>query len=319
VSKYYDIFNGDADGICALHQLRLVEPRQATAITGVKRDIELLERVPAEAGDQITVLDISLKSNAKALQRLLNQGVACDYFDHHQTGDIPNHPRLRTFLDMSSQMCTSLIVDRHLQGRYRAWAVVAAFGDNLVAAALQAAQTLDMSRLELAQLHDLGNCMNYNAYGDSVEDLHYAPTDLYEAICPYENPLEFIIEEPVFAVLKSAHREDLERAQDLQPQWSQEDKAAIFVLPDEAWSRRINGVWANALAQQSAHRAHAVLVTTGQTFRVSVRAPLINPHGAYAVCAQFAGGGGRESAAGINALPVSEWSSFVKAFSKAYG
>ena len=38
----YDVFNGDADGICALIQLRLVEPRpDATLVTGVKRDIQL--------------------------------------------------------------------------------------------------------------------------------------------------------------------------------------------------------------------------------------------------------------------------------------
>ncbi|RUM38930.1 MAG: acetyltransferase, partial [Desulfobulbus sp.] len=40
----YDVFNGDADGICALHQLRLHDPRpDAHLVTGVKRDICLLE------------------------------------------------------------------------------------------------------------------------------------------------------------------------------------------------------------------------------------------------------------------------------------
>jgi len=48
----FDVFNGDADGICALHQLRLAEPRAADLITGVKRDIALLKRVPAGAGDE---------------------------------------------------------------------------------------------------------------------------------------------------------------------------------------------------------------------------------------------------------------------------
>ncbi len=38
----YDIFNGDADGICALLQLRKAEPRDAQLVTGVKRDINLL-------------------------------------------------------------------------------------------------------------------------------------------------------------------------------------------------------------------------------------------------------------------------------------
>ena len=35
----YDVFNGDADGICALVQLRQAEPRDTTLVTGVKRNI----------------------------------------------------------------------------------------------------------------------------------------------------------------------------------------------------------------------------------------------------------------------------------------
>jgi hypothetical protein len=38
-----DVFNGDADGICALVQLRLAQPVQSKLVTGVKRDIQLLE------------------------------------------------------------------------------------------------------------------------------------------------------------------------------------------------------------------------------------------------------------------------------------
>ena len=41
----YDVFNGDADGICALVQLRQLEPRSATLVTGVKRDIQLLQKI----------------------------------------------------------------------------------------------------------------------------------------------------------------------------------------------------------------------------------------------------------------------------------
>lgn len=40
--KIYDVFNGDADGICALVQLRLASPADSVLITGVKRDIELM-------------------------------------------------------------------------------------------------------------------------------------------------------------------------------------------------------------------------------------------------------------------------------------
>ena len=59
-TTFWDVFNGDADGICALLQLRLAEPRNSQLITGIKRDIALLDRVDAQSGDQVTVLDISL-------------------------------------------------------------------------------------------------------------------------------------------------------------------------------------------------------------------------------------------------------------------
>ena len=44
---YIDVFNGDADGLCALHQLRLADPQNSTLITGVKRDIDLVKQVQA--------------------------------------------------------------------------------------------------------------------------------------------------------------------------------------------------------------------------------------------------------------------------------
>ena len=48
---HYDVFNGDADGICALTQMRNAQPVDSTLITGVKRDISLLKQVDAQADD----------------------------------------------------------------------------------------------------------------------------------------------------------------------------------------------------------------------------------------------------------------------------
>jgi oligoribonuclease NrnB/cAMP/cGMP phosphodiesterase (DHH superfamily) len=90
VTHYY-AFNGDADGLCALQQLRLVDVRDATLVTGVKRDIRLLERVHAVAGDEVTVLDISLDQNRTPLQWLLESGALVRYFDHHYAGGLPTH------------------------------------------------------------------------------------------------------------------------------------------------------------------------------------------------------------------------------------
>mgnify|MGYP007000196212 len=48
-TTYWDVFNGDADGICALLQLRLAQPKNSQLVTGIKRDIELLDRVEAKS------------------------------------------------------------------------------------------------------------------------------------------------------------------------------------------------------------------------------------------------------------------------------
>ena len=99
--RFYDIFNGDADGICALHQLRLEEPRAAVPVTGAKREIALVERVEAEGGDELTVLDVSFRTNARAVTRALERGARCRYFDHHQAGELPRHPNLTTTFSKS--------------------------------------------------------------------------------------------------------------------------------------------------------------------------------------------------------------------------
>lgn len=317
MTVFYDVFNGDADGICALQQLRLEQPRATVLVTGVKRDIALLERVDAQAGDVVTVLDISLARNAAALKRLLARGAQCRYFDHHFAGEIPVHPQLQACIDTAPDTCTSLIVDRHLEGRRRIWAVVAAFGDNLQASARTAAGALALSESRLAQLQELGECINYNAYGDSVEDLYYGPADLYETLSGYADPFEFISGEPVFDVLRTGRADDLYRAGELTPQY-ETARSALYVLPDAAWSRRVNGTFGNQLAATHRERAHAVLTRRGDGYAVSVRAPVAAPRGADDLCRQFATGGGRQGAAGIDVLPEGDFERFARAFSAAY-
>jgi hypothetical protein len=315
--KFYDIFNGDADGLCALQQLRLEAPRAAELVTGVKRDIALVARVDAQAGDELTVLDVSMRNNADALVRLLARGVSCRYFDHHEPGEIPRHPHLTASIDTAPDVCTSLIVDRHLEGRQRLWAVVGAFGDNLVDAAVRAAHPLHLDHTELARLHELGSCLNYNAYGDSLDDLHYPPAELHRTMAPYRDPRHFIFDEPVFDVLRDAYAEDYSRAESLEPRYA-DDALALYVLPDAAWSRRISGAYGTRLAQQHPQRAHAILVEHGDHYVVSVRAPVAKPRGADAVCSQFETGGGRQGAAGINRLAPVDVERLLAALRAAY-
>jgi hypothetical protein len=315
--QFYDIFNGDADGICALHQLRLEEPRASVLVTGVKRDVGLLERVAAAAGDELTVLDISLHTNARAVKRLLAAGARLRYFDHHAAGEIPQHSNFKAYIDTAPDACTSLIVDRQLGGRQRLWAIVAAFGDNLPGPAARAAAGLDLDQRDLDRLRALGECMNYNAYGESVDDLHYHPADLFETVSHYRDPRDFLEGEPVFDVLQNALADDTARAAAIRPQ-APGGNTALYVFPDAAWSRRVHGFYANQLALEHPRRAHALLVGGHGGYRVSVRAPLEHPRGADGLCRQFEGGGGRQAAAGINWLPEADYQRFVAEFAKAF-
>ena len=171
MTRYY-AFNGDADGVCALQQLRLSETGDATLVTGVKRDIRLLERVHAVAGDEVTVLDISLDQNRAPLQRLLESGALVRYFDHHYAGELPTHPRFEPHIEEKGDVCTSILVDRYLAGRHRVWAIAAAFGDGLPKVATAMASSVGLGARATATLERLGISLNYNAYGDSIDDLH---------------------------------------------------------------------------------------------------------------------------------------------------
>jgi oligoribonuclease NrnB/cAMP/cGMP phosphodiesterase (DHH superfamily) len=115
----YDVFNGDADGICALIQLRLADPLESILVTGVKRDIALAQQVPVGAPAQVNILDISLEKNREAVDELLAAGCSVFYVDHHFPGDtLPDAPRFSALIDTQPTTCTSLLVDQHLGGRF---------------------------------------------------------------------------------------------------------------------------------------------------------------------------------------------------------
>ena len=118
----FDIFNGDADGICSLLQLRLDSPRDAVLVTGVKRKVDLLNTLSIEHSisqdDRITVLDISMLKNQPGLESALTVGAQVFYADHHQSGDIPKHQNLTAHINLSPDTCTGLIINKHLDNRF---------------------------------------------------------------------------------------------------------------------------------------------------------------------------------------------------------
>jgi hypothetical protein len=313
-----DVFNGDADGICALHQLRLNEPVESTLITGVKRNIKLLEELEVDSGDIVTVLDISLDKNRDGLLKILDQGAKVTYFDHHFAGDIPAHENLDAHIDTAATACSSLLVNDFLNGKYLSWAVTAAFGDNLFDSAVNAAKPLNLDDDQLNQLKDLGTYINYNGYGATIEDLHFPPAELYKLISPYADPFDFIQEAKAFTVLKEGYLQDIQSAENIKPELEKQS-FAVYILPDAPWARRVSGVFANQLAHDFPDRAHAILsLKHDGAFLVSIRAPLSNREGADEVCRQFPTGGGRKAAAGINDLPAEEYDRLVSVMAEVF-
>ena len=323
---HFDIFNGDADGICALHQLRLAEAKpEARLITGVKRDVQLLRQLLTLheqglelAGVTCAVLDVSMASNMEALEIILAAGAQVFYADHHYAGDIPGEKGLHAHIDPSPDLCTSLIIDHLLGGRYRGWAVAAAFGDNLHGAAQAAATTLALGPEAVAALREVGELLNYNGYGETLADLHFSPQALYEAVQPFADPLAFHAQSPVLAKLRAGFAADMTAAHATLPDLDNR-VGRVYRFPATAWAKRVSGVFSNEKAREKPGLAHALLVENSDgSYRISVRAPLASKQGADRLCLAFPTGGGRAAAAGINALPPEMVADFLRSFEMVF-
>jgi len=317
--RFIDVFNGDADGICALVQLRLAEPRESELVTGIKRDINLLKNVQADVGDKLTVLDISMEKNAIDLMRLLDAGANVFYADHHQPGEIPQHAGLSPYIAMAATTCTSLIVDKYLDGQFHQWAITAAYGDNLTAVADKLADEAGITDTQREELSSLGIYLNYNGYGANTDDLLFHPAELYKQCVAYASPFDFIHENrAAYEKLSTGYNEDMRSGLTIDPKY-QTDKLAVICLPDEKWARRVSGVLGNELANQFPDRAHAIVsVKDADHYLVSLRAPNSNRSGADEIAGQFLTGGGRKAAAGINALPMNQLDQLIEVMEKQY-
>jgi hypothetical protein len=179
---------------------------------------------------------------------------------------------------------------------------VGAFGDNLAQTAALLAASLEVSAAALAQWRELGECLNYNAYGESEADLVYAPAALFRRLQPHVDPSAFIAGEPVLSRLRQARAEDMAQAL-AYPADTDAATATVHILPDEKWARRVMGSFGNHLAACDPQRAHAVLVPNGRgALMLSLRVPRAAAIGADELCRRW-GGGGRRLAAGVDDLP----------------
>ena len=250
--RRFDVCNGDADGLCAVLQWRLAHPQPATLVTGLKRELELLQQVPAEAGDEVLVCDLSMQRNHAALLRLLRRAACrCATSTTTRSTTCRSMPALQACIDFDPRVCTSLLMDRLLDGRFRAWALVGAYGDNLTRVADALAVGMGLDEAERQQLRLLGEGINYNAYGDEAGDQHIAPQQLYARLSRHAHPLELLRQDSIGSELDALRRADLQQAlaQDIHAA----GRGARWVrLPDAPWSRRVIGGLANELAVERA-------------------------------------------------------------------
>ena len=271
-------FNGDADGICSMVQWGLVHGIEGMKVTGVKRDIELLERVHPVPGDEIVVMDISLARNHVRATELCENGFKITWFDHHLAGDPING--MEANIDTSSNVCTAKIVESYLQVESD-WAQVALHGDGL------------SEHSSKPEYKELGELLNYNGYGADLSDLHFHPEELLMHCLESNNPEQFM-STPAFMKLQHGFAEDMSNAESI------ENADGIYLLPNEAWARRVVGVMAHRINAQGSG-PHVIAIDKGDTLQVSVR----GESGIGELCAIF-GGGGRATAGGIDALPKGE-------------
>jgi len=315
----YDVFNGDADGIFAWHQLRLTYPRAAVIVTGVKRDVGLVSKVEAGEGDLVTVMDVSYAKNRKDVRRLLELGAIVEYFDHHNHGELINHPNLTHYLNTEPNISTGMIVNSHVGGKNRLWSIATAFGDNHIESAMEMAKTEGLNDEQILLLKQIGLTVNYNSYGQTVDDLFYSPEEIAEAVRACGDDIFLFPEQgDIFSTLLENFNGDMSSAVCQEP-YAIMDKGVIYTFPNEAWSHRIMGSFSNHLVSSNKDLACAIAVLNSDgTYRISVRSSLNNPYRAGDLCSKFNGGGGREKAGGINNLLDSDLDKFREEFERTF-
>mgnify|MGYP001197686079 CR=1 FL=1 len=314
--KYYDFFNGDADGIISLHQYRLHFPQESEVFTGVKRDVKLLRHAVSFKNSTLSVFDISLLSNKDYIDEILNNNNIVKWFDHHEPGETELGGNFSIKVDTDPNSCTNILVDTFLEGLYRPWTICGAYGDNLHEQAEKLNPCFDES--SMSQLKEIGETLNYNGYGNELSDLTVDPKDVYLDLHQYESPFQYRKKSEIYNKIYTqmiSDKAELGSSEILHDT----DTGKVILLPDSRASIRYSGIYSNQQTTDNPTKAFAILTLVDEgNYRISIRSPKTDPHGASKLALQFPTGGGREKAAGINKLPKSELNNFIKKFEDIY-
>lgn len=314
---HYDIFNGDADGIVSLHQYRMHFPVKNTQlVTGVKRDVELLRHMKYVKHSRLTVFDISHKTNESYVDAILNNNNRITWFDHHQAGVYYPSNMFRLTFDTDPNVCTNMLVDSYVDGLYRPWTIVGAFGDNLH----EQADKLNpgFSDRNMGYLKEVGETLNYNGYGNTENDLNFHPKDVYLDLSKYDSPFDYRNKSEVYDTIhnqKCIDKHELSNSEVLY----EGNAGKVVLLPRSDASVRYSGIYSNQLVTDNPLLAFLILTTVDENhYRVSIRSPKTRPTGADVLASNFETGGGRAKAAGINMLHKSKLKLLIDLFNQTY-
>ena len=184
--------------------------------------------------------------------------------------------------------------------------------------AMNMAKSENLNEDQIILLKQIGLVVNYNSYGQTVEDLFYTPEEIAEAVKACGSDIfRFTEQRDIFSTLLENFSADMSSAVCQEP-YSIGENTVIYTLPNEPWTHRIMGSFSNHLVSTNKDLACAIAVLNSDgTYRISVRSSINNPHGAGDLCKKF-GGGGREKAGGVNNLDESELDNFKKEFDRTF-
>ncbi len=292
-------------------------PKDSEVFTGVKRDVKLLRHCTNIENARFTVFDISLLSNRDNVNTILNKGNSIRWFDHHEPGDTDLGDDFEIFVDADPNCCTNILVDKFLEGLYRPWTICGAYGDNLHEQAEKLNPCFNES--SMSQLKEIGETLNYNGYGNKESDLTVHPKDVYLDIKNYESPFQYRDKSDVYYKIHTQMKSD-EAELSSSEIMHDTQTGKVILLPDSRASIRYSGIYSNEQTTNNPDKAFAILtLVDGENYRISIRSPKTNPYGASKLALQFPTGGGREKAAGVNELPISELNQFIEKFEEVYG
>ena len=274
-SRALDVCAGDADALCAVLQWRLHEPKAAQMVSGPLCATASLGRFQLLPGDDVLVCNVPFNSQPAPGMSGPIGNARVQYLDCRGQAPGDSSPYSKAGHSTDAKVCTSLLVNHLLQGKFGGWALVGAYGSQVQQGVNAHALQLGFSAGARKRLQRLGEVITYNAEVIHPRYLYAEPATLYARLLRYDDPLEFLQSESLADELDELRQSDLQTGLAWKPYW-RDAHASVYVLPDEAWAARVARYLKSRLAILDPERAIAVLSPAGTgSYRAAVQPGLM--------------------------------------------